>query len=119
MQTILIVEAVEAHRDNLLHWLRGDYTVFTAADGATGVALAAQLEPDLIFMALPGSDGGEAVRRIRAQARLRTIPIIALTAQSMPAVEATVRAAGCVDALRTPPTAAQLYTTLRKWLGGG
>ena len=85
MKTILIVDHVASQRELLVTWLKDDYTVCTAADGATGLALAAQTEPDLIFLALalPDSDGGEVARCIKAQARLRDIPLIALTDQAM------------------------------------
>jgi len=68
---------------------------------------------------LPGSAGGAVARRIKAQARLRDIPLIALTSQAMPAADAQVRAAGWADALRTPLDEEQVAATLRKWLGGG
>jgi CheY-like chemotaxis protein len=121
MKTILIVDHVASQRELLGAWLKDDYTVCTAADGATGMALAAQTEPDLIFLALalPDSDGGEIARRIKAQARLRDIPLIVLTSQAMPAADAQVRAAGWADTLRTPLDEEQVAATLRKWLGGG
>lgn len=121
MKTILIVEAVTSHRELLVQWLKDDYTVVTAADGAAGMALAEQVEPDLIFMALalPGIDGAEVIGRLKAQVRLRDTPIIALTTQAVPGADVQTRAAGCADALRTPLEAELVYATLRKWLGGG
>jgi CheY-like chemotaxis protein len=121
MKTILIVEHVASQRELLRAWLQSDYTVCTAADGATGLELAAQTEPDLIFiaLALPDSDGEEVARGIKAQARLRDIPLVALTAQAMSGADAQIRAAGWVDALRTPLDEEQVAAILRKWLGGG
>jgi CheY-like chemotaxis protein len=121
MKTILIVEQVASQRELLRAWLKDDYTVCTAADGATGMTLAAQTEPDLIFLALtlPDSDGGEVARGIKAQARLRDIPLIAIASQATPAVDAQVRAAGWSDALRLPLDEEQVAAILRKWLGGG
>lgn len=121
MKTILIVEHAATARDLLVHCLKDDYTVVTAADGAIGVELAERTEPDLIFMALslPVLGGDEAIRRIKAQRRLHDIPIIALTAQTMPGEVASACAAGCVDSLPTPIDADQLYATVRKFLGGG
>ena len=86
MHTILIVDDVASQRELLRAWLQDDYTVYTAADVATGLALAAQTEPDLMFLALPlpDRDGGEVARRIKTQARLRDIPLIALTAYALP-----------------------------------
>jgi CheY-like chemotaxis protein len=61
MHTILIVDHVASQRELLRAWLKDDYTAYTAADVATGLALAAQTEPDLMFLALPlpDCDGGE------------------------------------------------------------
>lgn len=119
MQTILIVEAAASYRESLVQWLKDDYTVVTATDAAAGMALAEQTEPDLIFMALPGSAGAEVIRCLKAQARLRDVPIIALTTQAVPDAEAQARAAGYADALRTPLDEELVYATLRTWLGGG
>ena len=57
MKTILIVDQVASRRELLRTWLQDDYTVYPAADAAAGIALAAQMEPDLIFLApaLPDS----------------------------------------------------------------
>ena len=121
MKTILIVEHAATHRDLLVHCLKDDYTVVTAADGATAVELAERTEPDLIFMALalPVLVGDEAIRRIKSQRRLHDIPIIALSAHTMPGAAASTRAAGCADSLQTPIDEDQLYATVRKFLGGG
>jgi CheY-like chemotaxis protein len=121
MKTILIVDHVASQWELLRTWLKDDYTVCTAADVATGLALAAQIEPDLIFlvMPLPDSDGGEVVRRIKTQARLRDIPLIALIDHAIARGDTQEWAAGWADILRTPLDEEQVSATLRKWLGGG
>src|SRR5215831_4588229 len=85
MKTILIVEDVEFNLDLLVQLLEDDYAILTASDGAAGIALAERARPDLILMdlSLPVIDGWEATRRIKANAVLRSIPIIALTAHAM------------------------------------
>lgn len=120
MKTLLIIAATAAHREFLVSCLKHDYTVLTASDGATGVALAAQAEPDLIFLALalPDMAGGEVVRRFKAQARLHDIPILALAAPAMPG-EAAAQAAGCVGLVHTPLDEDEVSGLLRRWLGGG
>jgi CheY-like chemotaxis protein len=67
------------------------------------VCLAAEL-PDLILMdiALPGMDGLTLTRRIKADARLRHIPVIALTAFAMKGDDQKARDAGC-DGYITKP----------------
>ena len=61
---------------------RAGFTVIVATDGAPGVAMAASEQPDLILMdlTLPGIDGEEATRRIKADPVTKHIPVIALTA---------------------------------------
>lgn len=121
MKTLLIIAATAAHREFLVSCLKPDYTVLTASDGATGVALAAQAEPDLIFLALalPDMASGEVVQHLQAQARLHDVPIIALAAPAMPSADAAVRAIGCVGLLHTPLDEDEVSGLLRRWLGGG
>ena len=119
MKTILIVEDVEFNLDLLVQLLEDNYTILTASDGATGIALAERARPDLIFMdlSLPVINGWEATRRIKANAVLRAIPIIALTAHAMSGDEEKARAAGCDDYLSKPIDEDLLYTKLRTFLG--
>ena len=60
---------------------RSAHTVIVAADGPSAVSAASEHQPDLIVLdlMLPGYDGLEAMRRIRAQS---AIPILVLTAKS-------------------------------------
>ena len=119
MKTILIVEDVEFNLDLMVQLLEDDYTVFTAADGAAGLDLAERVRPDLILMdlSLPIIDGWEATRLIKANARLRQIPIIALTAHAMSGDEEKAKAAGCDDYLSKPIDEDLLFTKLRAFLG--
>ena len=61
------------------------YEVIEATSGEDGVRLAASEDPDLILMdlQLPGIDGAEALRRIRAGERSRAVPVVAVTAFAM------------------------------------
>jgi two-component system, cell cycle response regulator DivK len=61
------------------------YEVIEATSGEDGVRLAASAEPDLILMdlQLPGIDGIEALRRIRASEPSRGVPVVAVTAFAM------------------------------------
>lgn len=58
------------------------YDVLEAADGPSGLALAEKEDVDLILVDInmPGMDGYEVSRRLRAMPRLANVPIIALTA---------------------------------------
>ena len=121
MKTILIVEDVEFNLDLLVQLLEDDYTILTASDGAAGIALAERTCPDLILMdlSLPVIDGWEATRRIKANAALRSVPIIALTAHVMSGDEEKAKAAGCDDYLSKPIDEDLLYAKLRAFLGDG
>ena len=80
---ILLVDDDEDSRFLYVHYLTANsrYRVAEASDGAQGVALAAELRPDLIVMdlSLPLVDGWEAMRRLRSNHGTRDIPIVALT----------------------------------------
>ena len=71
----------------------------TAVDGETGIATAQAEAPALILMdvSLPGIDGWEATRRLRAAPQTRHIPIVALTAYATPGDRDTALAVGCDD----------------------
>lgn len=100
MQKILLIEDNELNRDMLSRrLLKRGYEVLTAVDGETGVAMAQTDEPALILMdvSLPGIDGWEATRRLKAAPATRRIPIVALTAHSLPSDRDTALAAGCDD----------------------
>jgi two-component system cell cycle response regulator DivK len=78
---------------------RAGFTVVVATDGVQGVAMAASEQPDLILMdlTLPGIDGEEATRRLKADPATRRIPVIALTANAMTGDREKAIAAGCDD----------------------
>ena len=79
---ILVVEDNADARDMLLALLTLDrHDVFTASDGPAGVDAAVRLRPDvaLVDIGLPGLNGYEVARRIRATEAGRAVKLIALT----------------------------------------
>jgi two-component system, cell cycle response regulator DivK len=120
MKKILIVEDVDYNLDLLTQLLEDEYELLTAADGAKGLALAEQEQPDLILMdmSLPVMDGWEATRRLKANKSVKHIPIIALTAHAMAGDEEKVLAAGCDDYLTKPLDDELLFQKLDQLLGG-
>jgi CheY-like chemotaxis protein len=100
MTTILIVEDNEMNRDMLSRRLeRKGYEVLIAVDGEKGLEVASANTPDLILMdmSLPVVDGWEATRRLKADDRLKHIPVIALTAHAMANDRDKALEAGCDD----------------------
>jgi CheY-like chemotaxis protein len=95
---------VEDNDDNvylLKRWFSivGGFDLIVATDGEQGVEMAARELPDLVLMdqSLPGIDGWEAARRIKASPVTRHIPVIALTANAMSGDREKALAAGCDD----------------------
>jgi two-component system cell cycle response regulator DivK len=100
MTKILLIEDNELNRDMLSRRLRKrGFEVITAVDGETGITLAQTEAPAIILMdvSLPGIDGWEATRRLKAAAQTRRIPILALTAYVTAGDRETALAAGCDD----------------------
>jgi CheY-like chemotaxis protein len=87
MSRVLVVDDHDDARDLLAVIVSGrGYEVETAADGEAAVAEARRSKPDVIIMDLfmPGVDGYEAARRLRADPALARVPIVAHTARSSP-----------------------------------
>ena len=94
------------------------YEVIEVATGAAAVAAVHEQRPDLIIMdlALPGMDGWEASRRIKATPDSADIPIIALTAFAMRGDEERARAAGCDAYVPKPCRPQTLREVVRQFL---
>lgn len=81
---ILVVEDNTDVATFIGHRLSGDYQVVYAANGSDGFAKATDLLPDLIVtdLMMPGMDGMELCRKLRATSQTSTIPIIIVTAKA-------------------------------------
>jgi two-component system cell cycle response regulator DivK len=105
MATILIVED-NATNMKLSSFLleSADYSVLMAVTAESGVAIAREQHPDLILMdiQLPGMDGLEATRLLKADDATRHIPVLALTALAMKGDEERICAAGCDGYIAKP-----------------
>ena len=91
------------------------FELIVASDGEQGVEMAAQALPDLILMdqSLPGIDGWEAARQIKASPITRHIPVIALTANAMSGDREKALAAGCDDFDTRPVDIERLVEKIR------
>lgn len=119
MPRILIVEDNEMNRDMLSRRLeRRGYTTLLAIDGETGIDMARLERPDLILMdmSLPGIDGWEATRLLKADPNMCKIPIIALTAHAMSDDRDRSISAGCDDYDTKPVDINRLLAKIEHWL---
>jgi len=126
MTKILLVEDNELNREMLSRRLaRKGFALAIAVDGLQGVAMVSSERPDLVLMdmSLPGIDGWEATRRLKADPATRAIPVIALTAHAMSDDRAKALAAGCDDFDTKPVDLARLLGKITALLpppsGGG
>jgi two-component system cell cycle response regulator DivK len=116
---ILVVEDHEDNRRILRDLLTSaGYAVLEAETGEDGVRLAEAERPDLILMdiQLPGIDGYEATRRIKAAPALRTIPLIAVTSYALSGDDAHAREAGADDYVTKPFSPRALLAKVRAYL---
>ncbi|HXH82601.1 MAG TPA: response regulator [Candidatus Tectomicrobia bacterium] len=116
---ILVVEDQEDNRRILHDLLRSaDFEVIEAVTGEDGVRRAGEHRPDLILMdiQLPGIDGYEATRRIKADPALAHIPLIAVTSYALSGDDAKARAAGCDGYVAKPFSPRALLRVIRAYL---
>jgi two-component system, cell cycle response regulator len=86
MARILVIEDNPVNLELMTYLLRAwGHTPVTAADGAAGIALAREARPDLVVcdIQMPGIDGYEVARLLRADAQLREVRLVAVTAYAM------------------------------------
>ena len=117
---ILVVDDVDLNRD-LVAALLGPHghVIDQAEGGAEAVEAVKSGQYDLVLMdiQMPGMNGLDATRTIRAMNGFETIPIIAMTAQALQSQWEACREAGMSDHLPKPITPAALFVMLDKWLG--
>lgn len=98
---------------------RRGMSVVTATTGREAIQiLQARQDVSIVLMdvMMPEMDGYETMREIRKDARLRRLPIIALTAKAMKGDREKCIAAGASDYLAKPVNTEQLLAALRMWL---
>ncbi|MCP5047284.1 MAG: response regulator [bacterium] len=116
---ILIVDDIASNRKLIKEYLDfPGFTLLEAENGKDAVKIVRQHRPQLIFMdmRMPQMDGYEATRILKADNRLKSIPIVVLTASAMKEQEDNVRRIGCDGYLRKPVTRALILGQLKRFL---
>ena len=113
---------VEDHEDNrrIMHDLltSSGYEVIEAVTGIEGVTAAETYRPDLILMdiQLPGIDGYEATRRIKANPSLQKVPIIVVTSYALSGDDVKAFEAGCDAYVAKPFSPRDLLAKIREYV---
>lgn len=116
---ILLIEDHEDNRRIVRDLLTNvGYELIEAVTGEDGVALAEQHRPDLILMdvLLPGLNGYDATRLIKAKPDLQQIPIIAVTSYALSGDDVQALEAGCDAYISKPFSPRELLAKIREFL---
>jgi two-component system, cell cycle response regulator DivK len=116
---VLLVDDFQDNREMYAMYLEhAGLRVAEAGSGHEALDQAFSLQPDLIVMdlSLPGIDGWEATRRLKADERTKKIPVVALTSHAMEGYSEGARAAGCDAFVTKPCLPEQLLNEIRKVL---
>jgi two-component system, cell cycle response regulator DivK len=116
---VLVIEDHEDNRRIVRDLLSANgYELIEAVTGEEGLAAAERDQPDLILMdiQLPGMDGYEVTRRIKANPALNGIPIIAVTSYALSGDEQKAADAGCDGYVTKPVSPRLLLAKVREYL---
>lgn len=119
--TVLVVEDNPANMKLAVMLLqRAGWRVLCAGNAAEGIALARRELPQLVLMdiQLPGMDGLEATRMLKADPATAAIQVVALTAFAMKGEEDRIRAAGCDGYIAKPIDYRHFLAEIERRLGG-
>ena len=116
---ILVVDDYQDAREMYAEYLTySGFRVAEARNGNEAVDQAFALKPDLILMdlSLPGKDGWEATRELKADARTQHIPIVALTGHALAGASDGAKKAGCDSFVTKPCLPDDLVVEVRRML---
>jgi len=117
---VLVVDDSEATLELTRFVLEAaDFVVESTTDSVNAFFLISNFKPDLILMdiQMPGLDGLELTRRVKADRSMRHIVVVAFTAFAMKGDEARMRAAGCDGYIAKPFDVASFAKTVRSYAG--
>ena len=117
--TLLVVDDQPANVQALYHALKADHHILMATRGAEALQLCHSRRPDLVLLdvVMPGMDGFEVCRQLKADAATRDIPIIFVTAQGEPQQQTLGLELGAVDFIVKPVNAAVVQARVKTHLG--
>jgi len=121
MSTVLIVEDNDKNMKLARDVLQAKgYQTLEAETGEEGVRLAKEKVPDLVLMdiQLPGINGIEAFRQIRADAKTARIPVVALTASVTATDRSQITAAGFDAFVGKPINLKEFLDTVKRLVAG-
>ena len=116
---ILVVDDYQDAREMYAEYLQfSGFRVAEARNGNEAVEQAFALKPDLILMdlSLPGMDGWEETRRLKANDSTMHIPIVALTGHALAGASDGAKRAGCDSFVTTPCLPDDLVVEVRRML---
>jgi CheY-like chemotaxis protein len=116
---ILVVDDYQDAREMYAEYLQfSGFRVAEARNGNEAVSQAFELKPDLILMdlSLPGMDGWEATRVLKADDRTRHIPVVALTGHALAGASEGAKKAGCDSFVTKPCLPDDLVVEVRRML---
>jgi PAS domain S-box-containing protein len=116
---VLIAEDNPTNLKSVSDYLKAKgYAIVTAQSGFEAIQRAQEFHPDLFLMdvQLPGIDGLEVIRRLRAQPEFANTPIIVLTANAMPGDRESSLATGANEYLSKPVSLKVLLHTIQDYL---
>jgi diguanylate cyclase (GGDEF)-like protein len=101
---LLVVDDQAANIQAVYQAFNADHQVLMATSGEQALKLAASKQPDLILLdvVMPGMDGHEVCRRLKAEAATRDVPVIFVTAHNDEVAETQGLALGAVDFISKP-----------------
>ena len=116
---ILVVDDYQDAREMYAEYLQfSGFRVAEARNGNEALEQAFALKPDLILMdlSLPGMDGWEATRQLKADERTQNIPVVALTGHALAGASDGAKRAGCDSFVTKPCLPEDLESHVRQLL---
>jgi CheY-like chemotaxis protein len=116
---VLVVDDYQDAREMYAEYLKASgFRVEEARTGVEAVAKAREVKPDCILMdlSLPGIDGWEATRQLKADNSTHHIPVVAITGHASELASRDARAAGCAAFVLKPALPDAVVAEVRKAL---